>query len=72
MHTLKNDLLQIHIKSIGAELCAISSVKNNNAFLWNADPNVWGSHAPNLFPIIGCMKDDNYIYDNKNYKMLKF
>jgi galactose mutarotase-like enzyme len=71
MHTLKNDLLQIHIKSIGAELCAISSVKNNNAFLWNADPNVWGSHAPNLFPIIGCMKDDNYMYDNKNYKMPK-
>ena len=71
MHTLKNDLLQIHIKSIGAELCAISSVKNNNEFLWNADPKIWGSHAPNLFPIIGCMKDDTYIYDNKKFKMPK-
>lgn len=71
MHTLKNDLLQIQIKSIGAELCAISSVKNENEFLWNADPKIWGSHAPNLFPIIGCMKNDTYIYDNKNYKMPK-
>jgi galactose mutarotase-like enzyme len=71
MHTLKNDVLQIHIKSAGAELCAISSVKNDNEFLWHADPKIWGSHAPNLFPIIGCMKDDRYTYDNKTYHMTK-
>ena len=71
MHTLKNDLLEINIKSIGAELCAINSVKNNNRFLWHADPNIWGSHAPNLFPIIGCMKNNSYIYGDKTFKMTK-
>ncbi len=71
MPTLKNDLLKIDIKSVGAELKAITSVKNSNAFMWHADPKVWGSHAPNLFPIIGNMKDDSYIYDNKIYKMTK-
>lgn len=71
MHTLKNDILQVNIKSIGAELCAINSIKNDINFMWHADPNIWGSHAPNLFPIIGCMKDDSYIYDGKTYPMTK-
>ncbi len=58
MHSLKNNLLQINIISKGAELCNITSVKNNTEFIWQADPNIWGSHAPNLFPVIGGMKDD--------------
>jgi galactose mutarotase-like enzyme len=71
MHSLKNDLLQIHIKSAGAELCAINAIKNKNTFMWHADPKIWGSYAPNLFPIIGCMKDDTYIYKDQKYNMTK-
>ncbi|WP_179007645.1 aldose 1-epimerase family protein [Winogradskyella forsetii] len=71
MPSLKNNLLQINIKSKGAELCNITSVKNKTEFMWQADPEIWGSHAPNLFPIIGCMKDDSYIYKNKSYHMPK-
>ena len=71
MHSLKNDLLQINIKSKGAELCNITSVKNTTEFMWQANPEIWGGHAPNLFPIIGCMKDDHYIYNNKVYQMPK-
>lgn len=71
MYSLKNDLLNINIKPKGAELCNITSVKNNTEFLWQADPKIWGSHAPNLFPIIGCMKNDTYIYNGKTYTMPK-
>lgn len=71
MYSLKNDLLQIHIKSKGAELCNITSLKNNTEFLWQANPEIWGSHAPNLFPIIGNMKNDSYIYNTRTYKMPK-
>ena len=71
MHNLKNDLLNINIKHKGVELCNITSVKNDTEFMWEADSNIWGSHAPNLFPIIGSMKDDSYIYDNKTYPMTK-
>lgn len=71
MYSLKNDLLHINIKPRGAELCNITSIKNNTEFMWQADPKIWGSHAPNLFPIIGCMKDDNYNYNDKTYKMPK-
>jgi galactose mutarotase-like enzyme len=71
MHTLQNDLLKININPKGAELSNITSVKNSTEFMWQADANVWGSHAPNLFPIIGCMKDDSYYYKNQLYPMTK-
>lgn len=71
MHIIKNDLLQIKIKPVGAELCGISAVKNTNEFLWHADPKVWGSHAPNLFPIIGSMKNDSYLYNRSTFNMPK-
>ena len=71
MHSLKNNLLQINIKPKGAELCNITSVANNTEFIWQADPKVWEGHAPNLFPVIGCMKNDNYIYNGKTYPMTK-
>lgn len=71
MYALKNDTLQIKIKRIGAELCNITSVKNNTEFMWQADTKIWGSHAPNLFPIIGVMKNNSYTYNGKLYKMTK-
>ncbi|WP_179345231.1 aldose 1-epimerase family protein [Winogradskyella ursingii] len=71
MYTIQNDLLKIEIKSAGAELSAITAVQNDNQFLWHADPKIWGSHAPNLFPIIGSMKDDSYFYNGKKYNMTK-
>lgn len=71
MPFLENDLLKVEIKQKGAELCSINSVKNNIEFIWEANPDVWGSHAPNLFPIIGSMKDDSYYYEGQKYNMPK-
>lgn len=71
MFQLSNDLLNIKVKAKGAELCEISSVKNNRQFMWHADPKVWASYAPNLFPIIGSMKDDSYVFNKKTYQMPK-
>ena len=71
MPSLKNHLLHIQIKPKGAELCHITSTKHQTEFLWQADPTVWGSHAPNLFPIIGALKADSYNYNNQTYQMPK-
>jgi galactose mutarotase-like enzyme len=71
MYSLKNNLLHINIKHKGAELSNIISVENNIEFMWQANPNIWGSHAPNLFPIIGSMKDDSYIYNSTIYNVSK-
>lgn len=71
MITLKNNTLEVSVKEIGAELCSIKSLKTNIEYIWNADPEVWASHAPNLFPIIGCLKDNGFIYQGKEYKCPK-
>ncbi|GAA4900284.1 aldose 1-epimerase family protein [Flaviramulus aquimarinus] len=71
MYTLKNDKLEISIKKTGAELCKITAVKTKTDFMWHADPTIWGSYAPNLFPIIGALKEDTYTFDNEAYELPK-
>ena len=71
MYYLQNDQLKISIKHKGAELCSIKSLESNREFVWQANENIWGSHAPNLFPIIGSMKEDSYYYNSELLKMPK-
>jgi len=71
MYTLKNDKLEISVKKTGAELCKITSIKNKTDFMWDADPNVWGSYAPNLFPIIGALKEDTYYFEDEKHELQK-
>jgi galactose mutarotase-like enzyme len=71
MYTLENSKLKIRIKKIGAELCQISSINNRNEFMWDANTAIWANHAPNLFPIIGALKEDSYRFENKKYTMTK-
>ena len=71
MPALENNKLKINIKQIGAELCNIEAIKHNTKFMWDANPSVWGSFAPNLFPVIGALKDDTYIFENQKYKLPK-
>lgn len=56
--TLKNDQLEVTINSLGAE---IWSIKHDGLErLWQGDPNVWAHRAPNLFPFIGRLINDQY------------
>ena len=66
-HTIENDKFLISIKQTGAELCRIQSVTTGKEFLWNADPNVWASYAPVLFPVIGAIKKGFVKYEGKDY-----
>lgn len=71
MYHLKNDKLKISVQPTGAELCEISSIKHNTQFMWNANPDIWGSFAPNLFPIIGGLKENRFLYKGKYYTLPK-
>lgn len=71
MVALQNDILKININTTGAELCEISSNKNGTQFMWNADPNIWGNFAPNLFPIVGMLKDETYHFEGESYQLSK-
>lgn len=69
MFTLKNTLLAISVHPTGAELQRISAVKNNLEFMWNGNPKVWSGHAPNLFPIVGELKEGKFLYNNTSYNL---
>ncbi|APY12646.1 aldose epimerase [Seonamhaeicola sp. S2-3] len=71
MYSIENNKLKVAIKKTGAELCKITSVKNNTEFMWDGNPDIWNGTAPNLFPIIGALKENSYTYENKIYTLPK-
>lgn len=71
MYSIENNKLKVAIKKTGAELCKITSVKNNTEFMWDGNPDIWNGTAPNLFPIIGALKENSYMYENKIYTLPK-
>jgi galactose mutarotase-like enzyme len=68
--TINNEHLTVIIQGTGAE---ISSIKDSNSqeYIWQADPKIWGSHAPVLFPIIGALKNGSFSYKGKQYSVPK-
>lgn len=71
MYRIKNQFLSIGVKPEGAELCSIKDAEKDLEYIWQADPAIWASHAPNLFPVIGGLKNGVFIYEGENYAMPK-
>ncbi len=71
MLTIQNSSIKISVTKIGAELCSLFSKEKNVEFMWQANPTIWGSHAPVLFPIIGCLKDGIFLFEGNTYSVPK-
>ncbi len=71
IHTIQNNHFQVGVKTVGAELCSIKSLKTHREFVWQGNPEVWAAHAPNLFPVIGCLKENGFLYKGKEYNCPK-
>ncbi|AMV62104.1 aldose 1-epimerase family protein [Pediococcus damnosus] len=69
MVTLENEYLRVQINELGAELSSVVSLDTNLEYMWQADKQIWGRHAPVLFPIVGRLKDDQYEYQGTKYEM---
>ena len=70
-HALENHRLRIEIEHTGAELASIVNLETGREYMWQADPEVWGSHAPVLFPIIGMLKDGETFINGQRYEIPK-
>ena len=71
MLTIENEFLKISVQKTGAELCSVLDKSTNQEYMWSGDPTVWGSFAPVLFPIIGCLKDNEFLVEGKSYSVPK-
>ncbi|MDO7874659.1 aldose 1-epimerase family protein [Hymenobacter sp. ASUV-10] len=67
MYTLTSATAHATLATHGAELT--SFVKDGLEYLWQADPAVWGRHAPVLFPIVGRLPEDAYLHNGQAYKL---
>lgn len=67
MITLENDFLKISINEKGAELTGIFRKDIQKELLWQADASYWNRHAPVLFPFVGKLKNDSFVWNNKSY-----
>ena len=61
MITLKNQYLTVEIDDLGAQLCSVKAPCGRE-YIWQADPAIWGRHAPLLFPVIGRLQGGQYSY----------
>lgn len=65
MHAISNEHLEVRISETGAEPHSIKL--DGEERLWQADPAIWGKHAPVLFPFIARLRDGYYELDGKRF-----
>ncbi len=69
MNRLENEKIRIVVKERGAELTSIFHKGLQKEYLWQADPTYWGKHAPVLFPVIGALRDEEFIHEGKVFNL---
>ena len=65
---ISNSKLSATINHYGAELVSLQS-NLKKEYIWEGNPEYWGKHAPILFPIVGTLKNNSYIYNDKAYQL---
>lgn len=55
------------IAARGAELCSLT-LEGQGELIWQAG-SAWPRHAPNLFPIVGRLRDDTLVHEGAAYPM---
>jgi galactose mutarotase-like enzyme len=71
MVTLENDQLKVQVKAKGAELDSIFSKETALEYLWGGDAKFWNKKSPILFPVVGTLKQNTYLYNNKAYVLTR-
>jgi galactose mutarotase-like enzyme len=71
MAILENDFLRVTVSAKGAQLSSIFDKTNQCEHLWRGNPAIWAWHAPNLFPIVGQLINDELLIDGQAYPMAR-
>lgn len=69
MPAIENDDIRVEVAMLGAELQRITHKVTGVEYMWDGDPAYWAKHSPILFPIVGTLKDNIYIYEGKEYHL---
>ena len=68
---IQNQFFSAAIRLEGAELASLIEKSSGREIIWQADPKIWGSSAPILFPIVVNLKDGQTTINGKTYNIPK-
>lgn len=67
MHSLSNKRITAIVNPLGAELSNLQF--DGHEYLWHGDARYWSGRAPILFPIVGSLKNQQFIDVDKIYDL---
>lgn len=71
MVILENENLKASIHPMGAELHSLYHNGSALEYIWNGNADFWPRHSPVLFPIVGGLLQDSFLYKDKKYTLAK-
>ncbi len=70
-YKIENEFLTCEIDDMGAQLHSLVSKENGKEYIWYGKTEIWYGQAPVLFPIIGQLINDKFLYNGNEYTMPK-
>lgn len=68
IYTLKNSEMKVQVSSKGGELVSLRDAEQTE-YIWIGDATYWKRHAPQLFPCIGRLTNNQYRMDGALHEM---
>ena len=69
-YILENEALKVTVTQWGAQVKSVIRKSDGVEHIWQADPAVWGYHAPILFPYCGKLRDGAMEAEGTRYEHL--
>lgn len=68
IYTLRNSEMEVQVSSKGGELVSLRDAEQTE-YIWIGDAKYWKRHAPQLFPCIGRLTNNQYRMDGALHEM---
>ena len=69
LHVIENEYMTVKINDAGAELWELWNKKTGEQIIWDGRPEVWNRRTPVLFPFVGRVTENAYVYQGNTYPM---
>ncbi len=70
IYTIENERYCLSADTLGAELSSFYEKQTTHEYIWQKS-DVWQGQSPLLFPIVGRLKEDCYVYNGQIYHLEK-
>ncbi|NLL93102.1 MAG: aldose 1-epimerase family protein [Clostridiales bacterium] len=69
MEFIENENFIAKFRNVGAELASFKDKFTGIEYIFPVIPEFWSKSSPVLFPLVGCAKDNRFLYNGKTYDM---